>query len=636
MARFLRRPALGLILGLGLLHGLIYILLVPPWQHYDEPAHFEYAWLLANRPGLPLRGEFDQPMRREVAASMLKYNFFRGMDLLPDLEARNEAVWIGISQVGDPPLYYLIASLPARLFTSWDVTRLLYAMRFVSLALYLLTIWIAWEMMKELAPDGHVLRWMVPLSMALLPGYTDLMTAVNNDVAAILLFCLFLWGSLRLIRQGVTLSGLLWVGTTALLSLWTKETVILALPLLGLVLLLAFFRNRWRWVPWMALITIMFIVPISIFSWGDILFWTRSTSVSQETPSRIRSSRAPLGDYILQIENRPDQLQDQIFQLLPSDQINTLKGKVVTLGGWVWATEALTIYPFTYYDGRQSFSQTFQVDQTPTFIAMTFTLSEDADRARVILSPGVRVNTDKWTVFYDGLVMVEGAHPLDAVPQFYDSSAQQGMWGDRSFYNLLSNASMESVGPDLQPWAKELSVKLFHALPDSKLAISAIFDWRGSAWYYKSAAQNILQTFWAKFGWGHVPLLPFTDQFYFLLQVLTLIGLSGTILGMLRRRSVDAMSVMLFLGIVLVGIWGQTFFRGIQSARSTVFIPVARYAYPVIIPTLLALNAGWLEIAHSLERWHLPHHVKFWSYALFFLILDIASLWSVFYYYYIR
>ena len=412
--------------------------------------------------------------------------------------------------------------------------------------------------------------------------------------------------------------------------------MILALPLLGLVLLLAFFRNRWRWVPWVALITIMFIVPISIFSWGDILFWTRSTSVSQETPSRIRSSRAPLGNYILQIENRPDQLQDQIFQLLPSDQINTLKGKVMTLGGWVWATEALTIYPFTYYDGRQSFSQTFQVDQTPTFIAMTFTLSEDADRARVILSPGVRVNTDKWTVFYDGLVMVEGAHPLDAVPQFYDSSAQQGMWGDRSFYNLLSNASMESVGPDLQPWAKELSVKLFHALPDSKLAISAIFDWRGSAWYYTSAARNIVQTFWAKFGWGHVPLLPFTDQFYFLLQVLTLIGLSGTIVGMLRRRSIDSMSVMLFFGIVLVGIWGQTFFRGIQSARSTVFIPVARYAYPVIIPTLLAINAGWLEIAHFLERWHLPHHARFWSYALFFLVLDISSLWSVFYYYYIR
>lgn len=38
---------------------------VPPWQHYDEPAHFEYAWLIVTRRGgLPLRGEFDQPLRR--------------------------------------------------------------------------------------------------------------------------------------------------------------------------------------------------------------------------------------------------------------------------------------------------------------------------------------------------------------------------------------------------------------------------------------------------------------------------------------------------------------------------------------------------------------------------------------------
>ncbi len=115
-------------------------------------------------------------------------------------------------------------------FVGLDAGGVAVAMRFDSLVLYLLSIWIAWEMMKELTPDGHVLRWMVPLSMALLPGYTDLMTSVNNDVAAILLFCFFLWGSLRLIRLGGTVLRLLWVGVAALLCLWTKETVLLALP----------------------------------------------------------------------------------------------------------------------------------------------------------------------------------------------------------------------------------------------------------------------------------------------------------------------------------------------------------------------------------------------------------------------
>ena len=96
MLRFLRIHQLKLILALGLLHGLLYVFLVPPWQHYDEPTHFEYAWLLANRSGLPKPGDYDQNMRRAVAVSMVEHNFFRGMNFLPDLNVQNEPIWIGL------------------------------------------------------------------------------------------------------------------------------------------------------------------------------------------------------------------------------------------------------------------------------------------------------------------------------------------------------------------------------------------------------------------------------------------------------------------------------------------------------------------------------------------------------------
>ena len=33
---------LVLLLLVGLVHGLIYVFLVPPWQHYDEFNHFQY------------------------------------------------------------------------------------------------------------------------------------------------------------------------------------------------------------------------------------------------------------------------------------------------------------------------------------------------------------------------------------------------------------------------------------------------------------------------------------------------------------------------------------------------------------------------------------------------------------------
>ena len=59
--------ALLVIMLIGAIHGIIYMFLIPPWQHYDEPTHFEYAWLVANWRRIPLPGVFDPEMSRHVA-----------------------------------------------------------------------------------------------------------------------------------------------------------------------------------------------------------------------------------------------------------------------------------------------------------------------------------------------------------------------------------------------------------------------------------------------------------------------------------------------------------------------------------------------------------------------------------------
>ncbi len=635
----MRKPSLGLILILGLLHGLLYIFLVPPWQHYDEPAHFEYAWLIANRPGLPLSGEFDQPLRRALAASMIEHDFFRGMDLLPDLEASNEAVWIGVSQVGDPPLYYVLASLPLRFLSTSDVTLQLYAARFVSLGLYLLSILCAWGMLQELVSDDHILRWMVPLSLALLPGFTDLMTSVNNDVGAVVLFCLFLWGSLRLIRRGFSLPGLLWVGAAALLCLWTKETVILALPLLGLVLLLTLFRNRWRWVPWALLLTLITIIPILVFSWGDALYWIRTADSLQKIPTRVSSVQAPLGGHVLNLEVDTHGTPSAVLQLLPDDQTRSLRGRPVTLGAWVWASEPMVTNAFYLDAGHEKFSyQLIRIGTSPTFFAFSTTIADDADLVRVLLSPNGKENTERITVFYDGLVLAEGTRPLDEIPQFNDPLGRAGVWGSMPFYNLMRNASMESVGPGIRSWVEKIRPENFRAIPSPSWVFNSFIDWDWSAGYYQETTQHLLNTYWAKFGWGHVPILPFTALVYFVLQMITLVGAAGAMVRFIRRGLNQPWDLILFLGIALMGIVAQTFIRGIQAlVVGEIYFPPARYAYPVIILIMLMLNAGWLEIAYFLERSvHLSPRVKLWVYALFFLGLDLASIYSIAYYYYIR
>ncbi len=76
---------LALMLLLASLIGIAFVFIVPPWQHYDEPTQFEYAWLIANRPGLPGVGESDQALRRDIAASMIEHGFFRDLEFTPNL-----------------------------------------------------------------------------------------------------------------------------------------------------------------------------------------------------------------------------------------------------------------------------------------------------------------------------------------------------------------------------------------------------------------------------------------------------------------------------------------------------------------------------------------------------------------------
>ncbi len=61
----------ALVLLIALCQGALFLALLPPWQHYDEPTHFEYAWLSANRTLLPQAGHIDRAMRRQLAPSML-------------------------------------------------------------------------------------------------------------------------------------------------------------------------------------------------------------------------------------------------------------------------------------------------------------------------------------------------------------------------------------------------------------------------------------------------------------------------------------------------------------------------------------------------------------------------------------
>ena len=630
-------PMPTLFIILGLVQGLLYVFLVPPWQHYDEPGHFEYVWEIANRSTWPQVGDYDPAMRREMLSSMFEHGFFRDLNWEPDPKAA--VPWIGFSQVGDPPVYYWLASLPLHIMQGSSVTTQLYASRLVSLILYLVTILFAWAMMVELTPPNHPLRWMVPITLVLLPGFTDLMTAVNSGVGAVVAFSFFLWASVRLVRRGISFLGLVFVFGAAALCYWTSSTVWLALPLLPIVLLFSLLRGRTRLLAWALLLAVSGIGVGAVFLWGDAALWYRRTL--QSTPTRVVNSLAPLGEHAFQLEFSRQQSSPSILQPLPIETLIDLKDAPLTIGAWVWSSQPTRVQmPGLSCDcGGQLlvFTREIQVGTEPSFYIFTTTLPVNARHVSLALTLPADLGELQGTVFYDGLVLIKGERLTQDPPHFADASGGSGIWGEQPFTNLLRNASAEQAGPGLRVWANKIITKIMPPYPvsfASDIPVS-LLDWKGAGWYYSGTGANMLRTFWAKFGWGNIPLLG--SKPYRTLVVVTLLGSVGAGWAIWQRRHALSWEVLLVLSLALLGLWIQAIIRGIGSLFGFTFIPGARYAYPAILPTLLILNAGWLEILRLPGRWlRIAPKVQLGLHLLFFLALDSLSILSIIHFYYLR
>jgi hypothetical protein len=162
--------------------------------------------------------------------------------------------------------------------------------------------------------------------------------------------------------------------------------------------------------------------------------------------------------------------------------------------------------------------------------------------------------------------------------------------------------------------------------------LSSLLDWPGSGWYYRTAFRHLGRTFWAKFGWAHVSLVGHKP--YRALALVTFAGIIGAGVNLFRKRRNLNWNLVLFLGLVLILVWGAAIIRGSIYLTDLLLIPAARYAYPAIIPTMLLLNAGWLAflvpLGHKVKK---PPNLHYLVYFLAFVSLDAYALWSIFTYY---
>lgn len=239
-----KRAVLIWLVPLTLLHGLLYLLLLPPWQHYDETAHFLYAAEIA-------AGEIASPgsasgsISREIADSMYRFGFYRP-EVRPDL-AGTAPPTVGISQRVHPPLYYTVVAIPLRALHGLSIELQLYAARAVSLIFYLLTIITVWRIAVALAPDEPVIQRLMPLLVLLVPAFADIMTAVNNDVLLNFSLTVALLGAVILVRDGLRPFGLALALLGLLVAFMTKRVALVACVPLAVALIWSLWQAPLRW-----------------------------------------------------------------------------------------------------------------------------------------------------------------------------------------------------------------------------------------------------------------------------------------------------------------------------------------------------------------------------------------------------
>lgn len=590
------------MLLLTLVRGILYLAVLPPWQHYDEPTHLEYVRLIAERGRLPAAGDYDLEMRREIAASMKAFGYYKQLGE-PVINLWSEQPpYIGLSELGHPPLYYALQALPQGLAAHQSVETQLYLARCVSILLYLLIVAAAYGLVTELLPGRPGFAPAVATFIALLPPFTDLMTAVNNDVAAVAAVTLLLWASVRLLRRGVTAKRVVAVLALAGVCFATKNTAVAAALAALLAVAVGLAPASWRrWLGWGACL----LVPIALLTtltWGQqAAHWYSEKPTS--AAHRIEGEGL-LGESALALSASGDPYPQRVFQELEIEEGHRLRGQPVTLGAWLktpsGAGATVTLW---LHDGLAVHSADVQVTGDWQFHALTTTIGRDAPgvAAYVILAGS---SDPEAVVAVDGLVLVAGERAVSQAPVFLDDQGLSGKWGDEPFVNLLRNPSAEQAGLGLRRWIGE---KEIYRQPLAWI-LASVLDWQRTAWVYGQELLLLHNSFWGRLSWGHLSL---PEPLFYGLLGITALAVLGCVraLGRRVRAAGDGSSwewaAWGVMGAVWLAAWGSAVLRIHPMLLTRNFLwPMARYAATAIAPTAAFLCVGlYALIPRQWRRW---------------------------------
>ncbi len=608
-----------ILLALTFVHGMAYLVIVPAWQHYDEPTHFEYAALIAQSGRLPKADDYDALMRQEIASSMQATGFWKGTTPLPIEFWSEEPAWLGSSELDHPPLYYLSAAIPLFLASHQAVETQLYLARLVSLLLNLVVVTSAFVVTAELFPQRRWFPLGVAAFLAWLPPLTDLMSGVSNDAGSAAAASLLLAASVRLVRRGPSLRRWIAVAGVAGICIATKNTAGIAAIAVLLTLIVCHVprrHRRWLWIGLGALVPLGLAVTMTWSSHAAHWYSTWPSAAANRA-----ATEAPHGRSALVVSAQGDRWAHRIVQELQQKAAIGLRERTVTIGAWLKVAEGSDGFVTLFADdGLRQVYHRVTATQQWQFHAFRVSISPQAGGvAAGAFIPG-REGAAR-SAYLDGFIMAEGSLPLHTPPAFDGLQARSAQWGTGQVTNLLKNGSAERPWPSLKPWLGSRSV---FGQPLAS-AFHSLLDWSRTKWAYAPEIAGLVSSFWGTFGWNHLRLPEPILIGLGVISGLALLGISLRLVGWLRSSSKGETwrrrAWLLVICTLLVS-WAGAFIR-IHPMWTTQRIvwPTARYAVAAAVPTAIVLCLGLASLVP--RRWL---RGLSWAALLGMAILDATAL----------
>lgn len=656
------RWSLQIALAVAFANGLLFTLLVPPWQGPDEHGHFAYAALLHKHDldAAAIRdlewwegGKDHQEaldLKTAIVSSMGEHDWTRrvsghptpGAPAFPPggADLYTHFTW----ELRQPVPYYWLAASSVRLanLLGADIdpfaqpAAALRVMRLVSVLLNLLVVGLAWLAGVLLSNRNRWLRLALPLAVALLPMRAFIASVLSNDIISELNVAALFVTLVALVRWPAGWRGiglLLLAGLLLGAASQTKSTAALAgAPLLALgtltwlgMHLTAFMQKRiaaralrsgtpadrstagtphFMLVPGIA-VAVLFVACLAgvllLFRQGELVAGWQTSSFPSDRPLRVQTASAHEGGHALQVA--PGQPAFQ-WVLLPWPH----EAYSLTLSLWARPAETRSLEPgreigvaAVGFDRRGTLSR-IGAETLPSSQAYVPVTASGNGAWTNITATLSSTNADRkvWITLYATDVPVQFDSISLSMTERAPGGAGHGLSGAPGMIGAPTTL------PVFNPSAEIGSFSLTSVGERLVGGYGDIVDTLVNPQVYDKReiwqryADRQFRSFWGNFGWLSIPL-PW--WLYDLISALLVLALAGLLsIGALRLRRWSMREWLVLIAVVALGIAILLSFAWQMAPLAGTGVhtdPQGRYIFGFNIPVV------WLALLGLGFWWHL-------------------------------